>query len=156
MQNNNINSKFTKRVFFRLFVNILITFSVSSFFVLLSTLHISLAQFQECPPSWGSITICMNYDPRPPADACYNGWVPGEKKQIAVLLVLFRDVLKTMIIYLMVGHGVNMYGHIIALLQDSELIKGIACGKNQHRLGILLGIRQNQDVLTVVQEKLVI
>ena len=79
MQNNNINSKFTKRVFFRLFVNILITFSVSSFFVLLNTLHISLAQFQECPPSWGGITICTNYDPRPPADACYNGWVPGEK-----------------------------------------------------------------------------
>jgi hypothetical protein len=75
------------------------------------------------------------------------------KKQIAVLLALFQDILKTLTIYLMVGHGVNMNGHIIALLQDSELIKGIACGKNQHRLGILLGIKQNQDVLIVVQEK---
>jgi hypothetical protein len=78
------------------------------------------------------------------------------KKQDAVLLALFRDILKTLIIYLMVGHGVNMYGDIIALLPDSELIKGIACGKNQYHLGILLGIRQNQDVLIVVQEKLVI
>jgi hypothetical protein len=78
------------------------------------------------------------------------------KKQDAVLLALFRDILKTLIIYLMVGHGVNMYGDIIALIPDSELIKGIACGKNQYHLGILLGIRQNQDVLIVVQEKLVI
>jgi hypothetical protein len=78
------------------------------------------------------------------------------KKQDAVLLALFRDTLKTLIIYLMVDHGVNMNGHIIALLLDSELIKGIASGKNQYRPGILLGIRQNQDVLIVVQERLVI
>ena len=56
----------------------------------------------------------------------------------------------------MVDHEVNMNGHIIALLLDSELIKGIASGKNQYRPGILLGIRQNRDVLIVVQERLVI
>jgi hypothetical protein len=50
------------------------------------------------------------------------------KKQDAVLLALFRDILKTLIIYLMVGHGVSMNGKIIALLQNSELLKGIVSG----------------------------
>jgi 3'-phosphoadenosine 5'-phosphosulfate sulfotransferase (PAPS reductase)/FAD synthetase len=50
------------------------------------------------------------------------------KKQDSVLLALFRDILKTLIIYLMVDHGVNMNGKIIALLQNSELLKGIVSG----------------------------
>jgi hypothetical protein len=50
------------------------------------------------------------------------------KKQDAVLLALFRDTLKTLIIYLMVDHGVNMNGHLIALLHSSELLKGFVSG----------------------------
>jgi hypothetical protein len=92
MQNNNINSKkFINKILFRLFVNIfLITFILSTFFILLTTTHISRAQYQACPELWGSKTYCEQHDPRPPADACYNGWVPGEKTRCGSACPLSR------------------------------------------------------------------
>jgi hypothetical protein len=81
MQNKNINFvKFIDRVFsVYLLIFFLITFILSTFFILLTTTHISRAQYQPCPLQLGGIDYCQNWDPRPLADACYNGWVSGEK-----------------------------------------------------------------------------
>jgi hypothetical protein len=93
MQNqNNINfAKFIDKILFRLFVNtFLITFILSTFFILLTTTPISRAQYQECPRELGGESYCKTYDPRPPADACYNGWVPGEKTRCGSACPLSR------------------------------------------------------------------
>jgi hypothetical protein len=92
MQNNNINPKrFINKTLFRLFVNIfLITFILSTFFILLITTHISRAQYQPCPLELGGSDYCKRNDPRPPADACYNGWVPGEKTRCGSACPLSR------------------------------------------------------------------
>jgi hypothetical protein len=90
--NNNINPKrFINKTLFRLFVNtFLITFILSTFFILITTTPISRAQYQKCPDELGGKDYCEQRDPRPPDDACYNGWVPGEKTRCGSACPLSR------------------------------------------------------------------
>jgi hypothetical protein len=52
--------------------------------------------------------------------------------------------------------GVSIRGKKYVVSFLSLIMRLIVIGQNQNSHGILLGIRQNQDVLIVVQEKLVI
>jgi hypothetical protein len=93
--------------------------------------------------------------PNPPGTVCYNGWVPGEKTNCgsACPLSIYDNE---------IGYGRPWSKYIWETKCSMTYIPYFPYGgffaieQRHNKLGILLGIRQNQDVLTVVQEKLVI